>query len=96
MADLLQPSTSDPHLQYHTDWTKCVLYQKGVDEELSCPADVMHSITGACCKTLADNLLGFCKINSLPNTTIDLTRMDDGDGMQATFQRNRAKYHDYC
>ena len=25
-----------------------------------------------------------------------VTRMDDGDGIQATFQRNRAKWHDSC
>ena len=73
-----------------------MLYQKGIDEELSCPADAKHSITGTCCKTLADNLLGCCLIDYLPNTTVDVANMDVGDGVQATFQCNRAKWHDYC
>ena len=45
--------------------------------------------------TLADNLFGFSNIDSLPKT-IDVTRLDDGDGVEATFQRNRAKWHDSC
>ena len=66
----------------------------GIDEELTGPADAKHSITGVGCNTLADNLIGFYKIDCLPNTTIDVARMDDGDGMPATFQSNRAKWHD--
>ena len=62
-----------------------MLYQKGVDEGLSCPADAKHRITGAGRKTLADTILGFCKIDCLPNTAVDVTRMYEGDGMQATF-----------
>ena len=73
-----------------------MLFQKGIDEELSYPADARHIITGAGCKTLANNPLGFCKFASLPKTTIDLISMNDDDGMQATFQHNRTKWHDSC
>ena len=66
-----------------------MLCQKGIDEELGFPADAKHSTTGTCCNTLADNPLGFCKIDSLPNTTMDVARKDDGAGMQVQFQRNR-------
>ena len=72
-----------------------MLCQKDIPEELRCPADVKRSIKGIGYKTLADNLFGFRKIDSLPNT-IDLARLDDGDGVEATFQRNRAKWHDSC
>ena len=68
-VDIQHASTSDTLLQYQTNWTKCVWYEKGINEELSCPEDGKHSIlTIASCKTLADNLLGFCKIDSLQNT----------------------------
>ena len=91
-VDPLQPCTSGTHLQCQTDWTKCVLYQIGIDEELSCPADAKHSsidsITGTCCNTLADNPIGFFKIDYLPKTTMDVARKDNGDGMLAPFQRN--------
>ena len=90
----LQLCTSGTHLQCQIDWTKYVLYQKGMDEELSCPADAKHSITGAGCQTLADKLIGFCNIDYLPNTTIDVARL--GDDMQATFQRTRVKWLDSC
>ena len=96
VVDPLQQCTSGTHLRCQTDWKKCVLYQKGIDEELSCPADAKHSITGTCCKTLTDNLLGCCLIDYLPNTTVDVANTDDGDGVQATFQCNRATWHDYC
>ena len=42
-----------------------MLYQRGIDEELSCPADATHSITGAGCNTIADTLLGFFKIRDV-------------------------------
>ena len=52
-----------------------MLYQKGIDEELGLQAGARHSITaGACCTTLAVDLLGLCKIDSLPNTIIDVAR----------------------
>ena len=72
-----------------------MLCQKDIPEELRCPADAKRSIKGVGYKTLADNLFGFSKIDSLPKT-IDVTRLDDGDGVEATFQRNRAKWHDPC
>ena len=72
-----------------------MLYQKGIDGERSCPADVKHSTTGTGCKTIEDTPLDFCKIVSLPNTIIYVARTDDGDGMQATLQHNCAKWHDY-
>ena len=67
MMDYLQPC---PHLQCKTGWTKCLLYQKGIDEELSCTTEAKPIITGAGGKTLADTLLGFCKIDYLPRRTI--------------------------
>ena len=151
--DHLQPCTST--MSDRLDQV-CVVSQKGINEELSYPADTRHIITGAGCNTLANNPLGFCKIASLPKTTtvvpvmnghardqakvsvqcrwplirgnltlkcvgrgidnvavqgrwplttgvaqgryycIYLTSMNDGDGMQAMFQRNRTKWHDSC
>ena len=72
-----------------------MLCQKDIPEELRCPTDAKRSIKGVGYKTIADNLFGFSKIDSLPKT-IDVTRLDDGDGVKATFQRNLAKWHDSC
>ena len=70
-----------------------MLCQKYIPAELRCPADAKRSIKGVGYKTLADNIFGFSKIDYLPQT-IDVTRLDDGDGMQATFQSNSTKWHD--
>ena len=72
-----------------------MLCQKDIPEEIGCPADAKRSIKVVGYKTLADNLFGFSKIDYLPKT-IDVTRVDDGDGIEATFQCNSAKWHDSC
>ena len=95
VVDPLQPSTSGTSTPFQTYWAKCVLCQKDIPGELRCPADAKRSIKGVCYKTLADNIFGFSKIDYLPQT-IDVTRLDDGDGMQATFQSNSTKWHDSC
>ena len=53
-------------------------------------------IIGSGYQTLADNLLAaFNKIGCLPKT-IDLSKLDDGEGFQATFEHRRAMWHDSC
>ena len=95
VVDPLQPSTYGTYTQCQTYWAKCVLCQKYIPGGLRCPADAKRSIKGVGYTTLADNIFGFSKIEYLPQT-IDVTRLDYGDGMQATFQSNSTKWHDSC
>ena len=39
--------------------------------------------------------MGFSRIGCLLKT-IDLSRLEDGDGIEATLQQNKAKWHDSC
>ena len=39
--------------------------------------------------------MGFSRIGCLPKT-VDLSRLDDGDGIEATLQQHKAKWHDSC
>jgi hypothetical protein len=46
-------------------------------------------------KTLIGNLFSFSQIGCLPKS-IDLSRLDDGEGIQSTFQNHKAKWYDSC
>ena len=91
----LHPCTYGTHLQYQTYWTKCVLCEKDIREELRCPEDAMRSIKGVGSEKLADNPHRFSNIRSFP-MTIDVAHHHDGDIMQATFQHNHAKWEYSC
>jgi hypothetical protein len=72
-----------------------VLCQKDTSEKLCCPAESKRSTGGSGYQTLAHTLLAFSNIGCLPKT-IDLSKLDDGEGIQATFEHHRARWHDSC
>ena len=63
---------------------------------LRCSFDkTRHDTTeGAGYKALAENL-GFDKIGGLP-ATLKLSWIDEGQGIEAAFRVQRAKFHDSC
>ncbi|KAG0727809.1 hypothetical protein GWK47_033858 [Chionoecetes opilio] len=93
VVDPLQPGTSTQGLE--TDWSKCVLCQEDTSEVLHCPAESTRATQGAGYKTIAELLVGFDRIGCLP-TSINLSRLDDGNGIEETLQRHNAKWHDSC
>jgi hypothetical protein len=95
VLDPQQPSTSGTHPQHTTDWNQCVLCQTDTSETLCCPAASKRPTGGSGYKTLANHLLSFSEIGCLPKS-IDLSRLDDGEGMQATFEHHGAKWHNSC
>ena len=77
-----------------TDWGKCCLCQiekKG--EGLKSPPP--GSIEQAGYSMLATNIPLFKAINQLP-IIIEPSRLGEGDGVEETFRRNQAKYHQSC
>ena len=60
-----------------------------------CPAESKRGTQGAGYATLARLLEGFAKIDCLPKK-INLARFDDGEGVEATMRKHRAKWHDTC
>lgn len=77
------------------DWSKCILCQKQTREPLQCPGNSRRHDVGAGYQFLAIILPEFDKIGLLPPGLV-LSRIDDGDGLQASLQRNGAKYHKSC
>ena len=77
-----------------TDWNKCFLCQsdkKG--EDLRSPSPGSKEKDGY--SKLATNIPLFQTINQLP-IIMDTSRLDEGDGIEATLRRNNAKYHENC
>ena len=93
MMDPLEPSTST-HCE-QTDWSMCVLCQENTSEVLHCPAESKHNTQGAGYKTIANLLEGFSKAGCSPRTT-NLSRLDDGESIEETFRKHKAKWHNSC
>ena len=77
------------------DWTQCVLCQQDTEETLICPGFSRKQATGAGYKTLADSLLAFDRIDRLPKT-INLSSLDEGEGIESSFRCHNASWHDTC
>ena len=80
-----------------TDWTRCAICQNDKNEPLRCPAEsIAKSNIGAGYKTLAQNIAGLSDLGCLPNDFDGVSRLDEGDGLEETFCRRRAKWHLSC
>ena len=72
-----------------TDWTKYVICQQNKVGPLRCP-DV-----GSGYKTLAGNITRFRDLDCMP-IQVDLSRLDEGEGLENTFVRWKARWHKSC
>jgi len=74
-----------------TDWTKCVICQEdNPSDTLQCSA-MKGDGTGY--TTLADNLISFSELGSLP---FNISRLDEGTGVEATLKTRSASVHKLC
>ena len=88
-----EPSTSNEK-QLLTDWTLYVLCQQTTSEYLQCSANSKKKFADRWV-TLANNLTRFQRCDSMP-LSIDLTRIDEGYGIEANLKKNFAKWHKSC
>ena len=73
-----------------TDWTLCALCQKPSSESLRDPSECKNESQSKGYETLAENLKSLEELNSLP-ISIDITRLDDGIGIEGTLKLHNAK-----
>ena len=92
VSPLQMPETS-PVLE--NDWKKCVICQADKNEKLVCPADSRKQDVGTGYVSLAKDVTAFNNAGCLPKT-LDMSRINDGDGLEATFELHRAKLHKSC
>ena len=78
-----------------TDWNLCVVCQESKAETLQCPADSKRSDVGAGYRTLAENIQQFSELGCM-TVQISLSRLDEGDGIESTFLRCKARWHKSC
>ena len=72
---------------WKTDWIKCCLCQEDTNEVLKATDDGYTM--------LARNIPKFQEMKSLP-ISLDIRRIDDGEGIEATLKLHDAKYHPSC
>ena len=101
VLDPFEPSTCRPTSRDDeggksnvTDWDLCALCQEDTGARLLCPGDFMGE-TGSGYRTMAQNLLAFDQISSLPSR-LNISRLDDGGGVEVTLKKHQAKWHDTC
>ena len=80
--------------KWKTIWTKCCLCQQD-KKELSSPATNPAVREKDGYQTIATNISLFVAVNNLP-IALDPDRLDEGDGIEETFRKNNAVYHQYC
>ncbi len=78
-----------------TDWTKCVICQEDKSEKLNCPAESKRPDVGAGYISLAEDVTSFSNAGCLTKP-FNISRIDDGDGIEATLQRHTVKFHNTC
>ena len=78
-----------------TNWNRCVLCQEERREALQCPANSKRHDVGAGYFTLSANIIRFSELNRLL-IPMDLSRLDEGKSIEATFMEQVAKWHKTC
>ena len=78
-----------------TDWSKCVLCQEETFEKLQCPASSKQSLLGAGYINLAKDLILFNDNACLPKS-LDISRLNDGNGIEETLRNHFVKLHTTC
>ena len=89
---LVKSDTSAPTTSA-IDWAICFLCQRITEEKLTCPLDYAHG--GGGYKTLARTLPMFYELCDLPSF-LQLSRLDEGGGIESTLMKQKAKYHKSC
>ncbi len=79
----------------HTNWKLCVICQEQTTESLTSPAHSKRQDIGRGYKSLAENLVKFNELGNLPRT-LQLDRIDEGQGIEAAMVANEAKWHHTC
>ena len=77
------------------NWELCVLCQDEDAEPLQCPARSTKASIGSAYSSLANHIMQFQQLGSMP-IDINIERLDDGDDIEATFATHVARWHKSC
>ena len=77
------------------DWTLCILCQKKTSEPLQYPGKSKRPNIGSGYTTLSKNLDRFKELGSIP-LQLNVSRLDDGEGIEHCLKSNNALWHKSC
>jgi len=77
------------------NWEICVLCQKYNRDVLQCPANSTKAPIGSGYKSLAEHLIKFHELGQML-LELDINRLDEGNGIEATLIAHCAKWHKSC
>ncbi|KAG0724212.1 hypothetical protein GWK47_041115 [Chionoecetes opilio] len=96
LIDPAQPSTSkQSRPPPRTNWELCILCQAETDEPLQCPLRSTMKPSGSGYASLTEDLLQFKGLRHMP-MELNVSRLDDGDGVEATLRTHSAQWHKKC
>lgn len=75
------------------DWELCVLCQEETGAAMQYPTKSTREPVGNGYKSLAYHLVEFAKLGNMP---LDISMLNDGDGIEATLTRHHAGWHKSC
>ena len=80
-----------------TDWKICCLCQTVTPESMQCPSEGKRTDVnvGQGYSTVATNLIRFNELQAMP-MPIEIRRLDEGKGIEATMLEHLAKWHKFC
>ena len=78
-----------------TNWKLCLVFQEETTASLVCPVLSKCRDPGSGYTTMAANLVKFDELGKLPRT-VQLQRLDEGQGVEATMVAHQAKWHKPC
>ena len=84
---LIDTSVPRPKKPYIANWNLFVLCQEDTTATLEYPAKAKRTVVGSGYKSLAKHLIQFQSLRHMP-MAIDVRRIDDGDGFEATMMRH--------
>ena len=97
-AHVATPTASTSVESHHvvSNWKLCVIcHDDTSSESLICPATSKHPGAGRGYSSLAKNIEQFAEIGALPET-INVARLDEGSGIEATIKEHQAVWHKSC
>ena len=96
IVDVTSPPSLQTRQHLETDWNLCVICQDiSSTDNLVCPGQPKRKDVGIGYTSLAKNLIKFKELNLLPKT-LQLNRIDKGEGVETALISNNAKLHKSC
>ena len=96
IVDVTSPPSLQTRQHLETDWNLCVICQDiSSTDNLVCPGQSKRQDVAIGYTPLAKNLIKFNKLNLLPKT-LQLNRIDKGEGVETALISNNAKWHKSC